>query len=311
MARSSQPLSEPTVSTPLLRAQKSQHTYLVLGAVHKIAGQGPHLDSALLHKLIQRRLKRLERVLTSHGGWLVKPLDEGLIARFHSAEAALIGACEMQRRCAVIPQLSDTQLALKIGIHATSDAARPEHPADPALATVNQMANLATASGIVLSAAVIDRLPCELREKSAPIAGQEAGTAAYTIDWNNIPMQRSIALPPVAQGEGPQLILRLGDREYRFDSRQSVVTIGRAAGNDIVVGNAKASRRHCRIVYRLGNYVLVDVSTNGTYLAQGKGSETHVHRNMATLSSGGRLSCGQPWRADNPASLTFEVVHTD
>jgi pSer/pThr/pTyr-binding forkhead associated (FHA) protein len=45
------------------------------------------------------------------------------------------------------------------------------------------------------------------------------------------------------------------------------VTIGREAGNTVVVGSDQASRRHARIFVSGGAHVLVDLeSTNGTYL---------------------------------------------
>ncbi|WP_242346227.1 FHA domain-containing protein [Anaeromyxobacter terrae] len=45
------------------------------------------------------------------------------------------------------------------------------------------------------------------------------------------------------------------------------VTIGREAGNTVVVGSDQASRRHARIFVSGGVHVLVDLdSTNGTFL---------------------------------------------
>ena len=303
------PLSNPTISAPPPLVRQRGHAFLVHGAVHEISGQGAHLDSSLLNKLIQRRLKRLERVLASHGGRLVKPLHQGLLASFHSAEAALIGACEMQRRCAVIPQLSDTQLALKIGIHAAVGLPL----AAPAIATAAKLSTLITDAGIVLSESVIAGLPPELREKSSEVANEGSEIAAYVIDWNAIPMRRP---PPVAEEmeaapastHGLQLLLRCGDKTYRFDSRQNIVTVGRDPGNDIVVNSPKASRKHCRIVYRLGHYVLVDVSTNGTFVTQGTSEENALRKSMATLHSPGRIGFGQPWQPDAADSFSFEII---
>ena len=301
-------LSTPTISAPL-RARGQ--AFLVHGAVHEISGQGAHLDSSLLGKLIQRRLKRLERVLASHGGRLVKPLQQGLLASFHSAEAALIGACEMQRRCAVIPQLSDTQLALKIGIH----AAVGQPLSDPAIATAANLSTLITDAGIVLSESVITGLPPELRQKSTPVANEGSEIGAYVIDWHAIPMHRP---PPPRADESEaaspynvQLVLHCGSNTYRFDNRQKMITIGRDPGNDIVINSPKTSRRHCRIVYRLGSYVLVDVSTNGTFITQGSGEECVVRKSMATLHTPGRIGFGRAWQPEGADAFSFEIIRPD
>lgn len=281
--------------------------YLLLGAVHEISDQAPPLDDALQHKLIQRRLKRLERVLTSHGGWLVRPIEKGLIACFHSAEAALIGASEMQRRCAVIPKLAETQLALRIAIHTAENLAWPGNAADPALGGLASLAGLVPHSGIVVSETFTSHLPAELQAMLTPTPWPGRDATAYVADWNCMPMQRTPATPSPAPGQGPQLILRQGKRSYCFDSRLGKVTIGRDPGNDIVIHNPRASRRHCRIVHRLGNFVLLDTSTNGTYLTTAKHAERRVHKSMSPLTGFGQISFGQPWQADTQSGLTFEI----
>ncbi len=53
----------------------------------------------------------------------------------------------------------------------------------------------------------------------------------------------------------------------RYELGDDDVTIGRDAGNTIVVGSDQASRRHARIFVSGGAHVLVDLdSTNGTFL---------------------------------------------
>lgn len=309
----------PELSTPTIahehRAPRAGSAYLVHGAVHEISGQAS-IDGDLLDKLIQRRLKRLERVLSAHGGTLVKQLQQGLLASFHSPEAALIGACEMQRRCAVIPQLADTQLALKIGIHATMSQRLTPLATDPAEATAAKLSALLGESGIILSEIVIEGLPAGLKEKSTPIANEGSAIAAFSVDWNAIPMQRPpqpaanehLATDKHAAARGACVMLHQGMRHYNFDSRQHVVTFGRDPASDVAINSPKASRRHCRIVYRLGHYVLVDLSTNGTYVYFGDGQEIRVQKSMLQLSGKGRISFGQGWQDGSPPSFEFEVI---
>jgi pSer/pThr/pTyr-binding forkhead associated (FHA) protein len=52
---------------------------------------------------------------------------------------------------------------------------------------------------------------------------------------------------------------------YSFD--KTVITIGRASGNDLVVARAKVSRKHAEIRYQDGRFEIRDLgSTGGTYL---------------------------------------------
>lgn len=54
-------------------------------------------------------------------------------------------------------------------------------------------------------------------------------------------------------------------REFTYDFRQNVITMGRDPSNDIPIPLTTVSRRHARIFYEMGDYFLEDLgSTHGT-----------------------------------------------
>ena len=56
-----------------------------------------------------------------------------------------------------------------------------------------------------------------------------------------------------------------GGRSLTFEKAE--VTIGRLAGNDIVLGKGNVSKYHSRFVLKDGKYIVVDMqSTNGTFV---------------------------------------------
>lgn len=285
--------------------------YLVHGAVHEISGQTSELDASLLGKLFRRRLKRLERVLAAHGGALIRQMPQSLLASFETAEAALLGACEMQRRCAVIPQIADTQIALKIGIHLSATRRISTGPVDPAEATASKLSSLLDEASIVISESVAEALPVSLREKTVAVVNEGSEIPAYAVDWNALPMLR--AAPPKSSTEADPdtphngIIIRQGERVLRFTTDRSVLTIGRDPASDIAINCPKASRQHCRIIYRLGNYVLVDLSTNGTYVTTTDAPEILIRKEMATLTGNGRIGFGQSWQQGGDHAFEFEV----
>lgn len=77
-------------------------------------------------------------------------------------------------------------------------------------------------------------------------------------------MSKAVNIPPV------HLIVRLElpdkpPREFSYDFRQEVITIGRDPGNDIQIPLTTVSRKHSRIFFELGDYFLEDLgSTHGT-----------------------------------------------
>lgn len=278
--------------------------YLIHAAVLEISGRSNSLDQLLLGKLVRRRLSRLERVLAAHGGTLVRELPQGLLAAFDTAEAAVLVACEMQRRCAVIPQIMETQIGLKIGIHARL----PGHAPAVAEAVAENLAMQRTEGSIAVSTAVATALPENLREKTSVI-GATTGVPAHAIDWRTMPMRPAPVTRPKEKPAPakPCLTLRLGEHDFRFDGGKSVITIGRDPTNDIVIRNPKASRQHCRIIHRLDHHVLVDLSMNGTFVQAGNAPEQAIRKNMVTLAGSGRIGFGHSCQSEGEPVFEFEI----
>lgn len=305
-------LRHPAGSTPATGGLAN--TYLVHAAVLKVSAQANGPDEALLGKLFRRRLSRLERVLAAHGGSLVRQMPQGLLAAFDTAEAAVLVACEMQRRCAVIPQILETQIGLKIGIHPTTSG-RDQGDGETAAA---RLATLLGEGSIVAAGTVVEALPEILREKTSVLVRENIGIAAHLVDWGAIRMLPAPApaalrlrtpAPPREAVKSPSvsLILRQGERSYRFDGEKSVITIGRSPENDVVIRTPNASRQHCRIIYRLDNHVLVDLSMNGTFVKSGDAPEKAIRKNMVTLIGSGQICFGHSCEDDGEQVFEFEI----
>lgn len=296
-------------------AGRRANTYLVHAAVIKVSAQANTPDEALLGKLVRRRLSRLERVLAAHGGSLVRQMPQGLLAAFDTAETAVLVACEMQRRCAVIPQILETQIGLKIGIHPATSR-RDQGDGETAAA---RLATLLGEGSIVAAGTVVEALPEILREKTSVLVRENIGVAAHLVDWGSIPMRpapapapaarlRTPAGPPLAaKSPGASLILRQGDRSYCFDREKSVITIGRSPENDVVIRTPNASRQHCRIIYKRDNHVLVDLSMNGTFVKSGDAPEKAIRKSMVTLTGRGQIGFGHSCQVDSELVFEFEI----
>jgi hypothetical protein len=91
---------------------------------------------------------------------------------------------------------------------------------------------------------------------------------------------------------GMRLRLRFDDRELLVDERPSSITIGRADDNDVVVKGHLSSRLHARIVIGRSNFVLIDQSTNGTFVQTGDGEELFVRQDILQLKGEGIIGLG-------------------
>src|SRR5215472_3604090 len=91
---------------------------------------------------------------------------------------------------------------------------------------------------------------------------------------------------------GVRLRLRFDDRELVVDEGPSSVTIGRADENDVVVKGHLSSRLHARIVIGRSNFVLIDQSTNGTFVQTDDGEELFVRQDVLQLKGEGMIGLG-------------------
>ncbi len=150
-------------------------------------------------------------------------------------------------------------------------------------------------------------------EQSAvpPAAGAVASATAGS--WRQVPdtvPDTQTRVFEVPQVRGPRARLRLvrpdgTHRDVRVDG--SLLTIGRARDNDLVLHDARASRYHARLQARAGSLVLTDLgSTNGTRVngqlveavALGLGDRIELGDSTLIVESG-----PEPWaepEADEP-----------
>src|SRR4029077_720556 len=86
-----------------------------------------------------------------------------------------------------------------------------------------------------------------------------------------------------------------------------LLKLGRENSCDVVIADRKASREHARIERRRDKLVLVDVSSNGTFLTFRGEQEMPVRREEIVLHGHGSISFGHPYALDPAEVATFEV----
>ena len=131
---------------------------------------------------------------------------------------------------------------------------------------------------------------------SSPAKMPAGRPATHDLD-NFIGTDTETTMVPVLVGysdsaRSMRLRLWFDDRELVVDERPSSVTIGRADENDVVVKGHLSSRLHARIVIGCSNFVLIDQSTNGTFVQTGDGQELFVHEDFLQLKGQGMIGLG-------------------
>ena len=82
-------------------------------------------------------------------------------------------------------------------------------------------------------------------------------------------------------------------------SRTREFILGRAKDCDLSINSELASRHHALVVFRKGKFVLIDQSTNGSFVKPQGGKETYVQAEELPLAGSGFISFGKAVTVDN------------
>jgi adenylate cyclase len=291
----------------------------------------------LFHKLgsdeaayaVERAAKRMERAIEGFSGKVLQTAPDQWVAEFPAADAAISAAIEIQNRVADLLPVSGIKLAVRIGAHwgaAGGDGARAA-----VVEAARRLLTMAGPSQILTSAPTAEALAPAMRGvlwscQELALALPDGGEAnVYRVQWVEedeavLATQRlgagAVATDtaaavnvsePAAAGAGARLCVRVGGRAYLIDQRTPCLAIGRdKKKNDIVIHDPKASREHARIERRAdGRILLVDTSTNGTFVLEGN-AETRVREGELALGTQGRMAFGHSPRDEDAECLEFE-----
>ena len=262
---------------------------------------------------VESVLAELRKSVAIQGGRVVKTIGDEVMAVLPSADAAMHAACDMQNRVAAIPPISDVRLAIRAGFHyGPAIEERGDYFGD-AVNTAARMAGLARSGQIITTGSTVEALSPLLREATRDldamtVKGKQEEIRIFEVIWHD-----SEDLTMMAARDAPastrvaELSLNYGEHGLVLGPSHASATLGRDATNDLVVADKMASRVHCRIEHRRGNFVLVDQSTNGTYVTVDGDAEILLKREQLMLRGRGVISLGHTATAPDAEIVTFAV----
>lgn len=267
---------------------------------------------------VQACLKIMRQATENYGGTVIKTVGDEVMATFPSSDDAMNAANQMQQRITNAMRVGPDQhrVAIRIGCHYGAVVVEDRDIFGAAVHTANRMTSQAKAGQILTTQAVVEELTPQWRALARQIdvatpKGQSDEVAVFEVLWQ--PEEATNMLPsidPGARGEGGAGRLRLrfrGQEVIVGDSGKPSITMGRADENDVVIKGNLISRIHARIDLARTRFVLVDESTNGTFIQPDGGEEVYVRRDSAVLSGSGVISMGRVAARGTPLAIEFAV----
>jgi hypothetical protein len=220
----------------------------------------------------------------------------------------------MQQRIDGLPPVSGVKLAVRIGFHFGPILEDNNDVFGDTVNTASRLVGLAKASQILTSAETVAALPPALRSSLREIdhlvvKGKSETVGVFEVIWQEnadlTMLSGSLARHAVSES---RLRLHHMGGDIILSADRPTATLGRDANCDIVIRDPRASRSHGRIERRRDKFVLVDQSTNGTYVTVLGETEFALKREETILRGRGRLSFGHAHGEDGSEVLEFEVL---
>jgi adenylate cyclase len=236
-------------------------------------------------------------------GTVVKTIGDEILAIFPTGNDAVNAAAEMQHDIGAHPSLTvdGHRVAIRVGCHYGPVVLQDRDIFGSSVHTANRMTSQAKAGQIILTADTVQRLSAEWQACTrqidvATVRGRSEEMELFEVLWQQedaTNMLPSIALGPKVGKRAKRLRLRYLGREFVLEDAPKSLTMGRADDNDLVVRGNLISRIHARIEAERNRFVLIDQSTNGTFVTTDEGRESFARRDSVTLEGRGMIGLGR------------------
>jgi hypothetical protein len=225
---------------------------------------------------------------------------------FPSPDSAAGASADMQNAIGALPMVENTKLGVRIGFQYGPVMQRDD---DVFGDTVNLAARLVGQAGkgqIITSNETMEMLgpvykAWTRRLYSIQVKGKTSEVELCEVLWSHGAGTTTLASSRTAP-KPVVLRLKYRDREVIRQRERDSITIGRDQGAGLPIADTTASRLHFTIERRQNKFVVVDHSTNGTYVTAEGEAEILLQREQFTLGKHGWIACGQPRAA------TSEIV---
>ena len=259
-------------------------------------------------------IEAMRSATEQHQGTVIKTMGDEVMSTFPTADLALNAAAQMQQHISRHSQLrvEGQPVAIRIGCHFGPVVLENRDVFGSTVHTANRMTSQAKAGQIMTTAAMVEQLSPQWRAvvrqvDVALLKGQGSEVALYEVLWQTEDVTSMVPAIALASKSGPAVKLRLSfeHRDIVLDERHPAIAIGRAEDNDVVVKGNLISRIHARIEINRHKCILIDQSTNGTFVQMDDGDEAFVRRDSVQIKGKGLIGLGKVPERDSPETIRF------
>lgn len=261
-------------------------------------------------------LEVMKEATQHYNGTVIKTIGDEVLSTFETVEDSMSAAVMMQSRISTENKKEGRiPVSIRIGCHFGPVVQEDNDIFGAAVHTANRMTSQAKARQIVLSGETVALMGGKLKEQTrqidvATVRGKIDEIALFELLWN--PEDATSMLPTIEwdgdSRNASRLVLSFRDQSFEISDKRKSVVMGRADDNDIVVIGNLISRIHAKIEKRRGKFILIDQSTNGTFVQNVQGEEIFVRRDSTELKGEGIIGLGRAEEPGSSMAIHYEAI---
>ena len=264
------------------------------------------------HGLIENTLNLMREAVARRNGRVVKTIGDEVMCRFDSATDAARAAIDMQRGLRAAAAEPGVDLRVRIGFAYGATVDREGDVFGDVVNVAARLAAMAKADQILTTEETSGLLEQDLRACSrlfdkTPVKGIREEISVMQVVWEQRNQTLLVTTGPTETVMAQRLELACHGQTWSLTPADLPRWIGRSEECEIMLAAPFASRKHVRLDYQRGKFMLIDESSNGTYVEMndsGKARVIYVRNEGFALVGEGRFSMGTRPEGDEYA-VTF------
>lgn len=257
--------------------------------------------------IVGKLLAALEAEVGANAGEVTKNLGDGIFCHFADADSAFRAACAMQE-AALEPEIRIGFAFGPVVMNAADVLGDTVNVCGRLVAIANPRQVLTTEQTVeVLSPGLRTRCrklyPVKMKGRVGEVMVCEV------MVHSEADLTVTTVLSPEAAASSKRWALKLTYAGTTFTVEPGgSVRLGRDKANDVVIESSLASRQHARIYERDGHFMVVDQSSNGTFVRNdGHINEIALRREEAALGERGWIGLGRPAQTHGEHVLRYRL----
>jgi adenylate cyclase len=271
------------------------------------------LGDTKANSIISELIDLMQVATRSNHGIVIKTIGDEVMCRFNSSDDAANTAIQIQEKL----QLGIVQgafIAIRIGFHTGPAILQDDGDVfGDSVNTAARMAGIAKGRQIILSQSTAKQLSKQLSNKTRDfdkvhVKGKAEELFISELVWENAGVTQIVSIDSLLEQLKQEIILTCNGENVALNTESEGIQLGRSDECDLTVFAELASRFHAKIGVKRGNFVLIDQSTNGTYVQTEDGNISYLRRDEMVLKGKGLISLGsQISTVHNPWQISFDI----